>query len=168
MEDYYPGSAYVDLVGVTLYNRGRSRANHWSVWKDPEYLLTENNLIGRLSQRNKPIIIDELGTTAVNFDGEWTQEKVTASFHNNQEAKNTWFRQWKSLFVQYPKIVAIVYFNVDMTQGATRQVLGQADWSAIMSPYMSDSRVGKQFVLRYGDDALNNLFVIKKKPLRKI
>lgn len=60
MEDYYPGNGFVDLVGVTLYNRGRSRADSWSVWKEPDFLLTENNLIGRLSQRNKPIIIDEL------------------------------------------------------------------------------------------------------------
>ena len=168
MEDYYPWNSYVDLVWVTLYNRWRSRADSWSVWKDPEYLLTENNLIGRLSQRNKPIIIDELGTTAVNFDGEWTQDKVMESFHNNQEAKNTWFRQWKLLFANYPKIVGIVYFNVDLTKWATTQVLGQADWSAIMSPYISDSRVGKQFILRYGDDALRKLFVIKKKPVRKV
>lgn len=168
MEDYYPWSSYVDLVGVTLYNRGRSRADNWSVWKDPEYLLTENNLIGRLSQRNKPIIIDELGTTAVNFDGQRTQDKVTESFYNNQEAKNTWFRQWKLLFARYPRIVGIVYFNVDLTQWATKQVLGQADWSAIMSPYISDSRIGKQFILRYGDDALRKLFVNKKKPVRRI
>lgn len=123
MEDYYPGGSFVDLIGVTLYNRGRSRSDHWSVWKDPDMLLTEANLIGRLTQRNKPIIIDELGTTSINFDGEWSQEKVTASFNNNQEAKNTWFREWKVLFAKYPKIVGIVYFNVDLTQGATTQVL---------------------------------------------
>ncbi len=168
MEDYYPGRNYVDLIGVTLYNRGRSRSDNWSVWKDPKVLLTESNLIGRLYQWNKPIIIDELGTTAVKFDGEWTQEKVTETFANNKEDKNTRLREWKLLFAEYPRIVGIVYFNVDLTQGATRQVLGQADRSLIMSPYVSDYTFGKRFVLNYGDDALRKLFVIKKKPVRKV
>lgn len=68
MEDYYPGNQYVDMIGVTLYNRGRSRAADRSVWKSPTILLTESKLIDRLSKRKKPISIDEIGTTAVNFE----------------------------------------------------------------------------------------------------
>lgn len=168
MEDYYPGRNYVDLIGVTLYNRGRSRADNWSVWKDPKTLLTESNLIGRLYQWNKPIIIDELGTTAVKFDGEWSQDKVTESFKIDKESKDIWLREWKLLFSQYPRIVGIVYFNVDLTQWATKQVLGQADRSLIMSPYISDYSQGKRFVLNYGDDALRKLFKVKVKPERKV
>lgn len=41
MEDYYPGNQYVDLVGVTLYNWGRSRDANWSIWKSPTTLLEE-------------------------------------------------------------------------------------------------------------------------------
>ena len=57
------------------------------------------------------------------FDGEWTQDKVSTNFQNDKESKDIRLREWKLLFAQYPKIVGIVYFNVDRTQGATRQIL---------------------------------------------
>lgn len=168
MEDYYPGSNYVDLIGVTLYNRGRSRADNRSIWKDPNYLLNEAGLIERLHQWGKPIIIDELWSTAVNFDGTRTQEKTREVFLNDTEKKNTRLREWRNIFWLYPKIVGIVYFNVDHTDGATKQVLWQADRSIVMSPFIDDYSIGKRFILNYGDDALKKLFVLKKKPAKRL
>jgi beta-mannanase len=167
MEDYYPGNQYVDMIGVTLYNRGRSRATDRSVWKSPTTLLTESRLIDRLSQRRKPISIDELWTTAVNFEWTWTQQKARESFLTNIEDKSSWLRERKLLFAQYPLIKSVVYFNLDATAWATTQVLGQADRNIIFSPYISDYREGKKFLTIYGDDTLNTLFKLKKRPLMR-
>ena len=123
MRDYFPGSAYVDLIGVTLYNRGRSRPDAWSVWKEPEFLLSEFDLLTKLQQFNKPIIIDELGTTAANFDGKWTHEKAISSIANDTSSKNTWLRKWKLVAARHPDIVGLLYFNVDHTQGGQHAVL---------------------------------------------
>ena len=166
MEDYYPGNQYVDMIGVTLYNRGRSRPASRSVWKSPKTLLTESWLIDRLSQRKKPISIDELGTTAVKFTWEWSQEKTRESFLTNTQDKNLRLRERRFLFAQYPLITSVVYFNLDATAWATRQVLWQADRNIILSPYMPDYREGKKFLTIYGDDALNTLFKLKKRPVR--
>jgi beta-mannanase len=168
MEDYYPGSQYVDLVGVTLYNRWRSRPAHWSVWKSPTTLLTEAWLIDRLSQWKKPISIDELWTTAVNFSGTWSQQEIKNNFLTNSEDKNNRLKERKQIFKKYPLITSVVYFNLDATAWATKQVLGQADRNIIISPYVSDYRVGKLFLTKYGDDILSQLFVVKKKPQKKL
>lgn len=167
MEDYYPGNQYVDLIGVTLYNWWRSRDASRSLWKSPKTLLTEGWLINRLSQRKKPISIDELWTTAVNFSGTWSQEQVRNNFLNNTEDKDIWLRERKLLFNEYPLIKSVMYFNMDATIGSTKQVLWQADWSIILSPYISDYRVGKSFLTKYGDNILSELFVIKKRPHKR-
>lgn len=167
MEDYFPGSQYVDLIGVTLYNWGRSRADYWSQWKSASYLVREANLFNRLSQRNKPIIIDELGSTAINFSGKWTAERARHSFLTNDQDKTRWLQEWKQIIQEYPQLVGIVYFNVDQTNGATKSVLGQADWSLILSLHKPDYAEGKAFLLDYGDDALRKLFTIKYRPKRR-
>lgn len=129
----------------------------------------EANLITRLLQRKKPIIIDELGTTAINFEGPWSQERAYESFRTNQATKSEWLQSWKEIIEQYPQIVALVYFNVDMTKGARQQVIGQADWSLILSPYIVDLEEGKKFLLRYGNGALFKRFAHRPpKPKRKI
>jgi hypothetical protein len=83
------------------------------------------------------------------------------------EDKNSRLRERKLLFAQYPLIKSVVYFNMDATLGSTQQVLGQADWSIILSPYIQDYRIGKLFLTKYGNDALSQLFVVKKRPLKR-
>lgn len=67
MEDYYPGSLYVDLVGVTFYNRGKGRHHRQrltpsQIIEDPTW-----STRSRLQAFGKPLIVDEVGTTAVNY-----------------------------------------------------------------------------------------------------
>jgi beta-mannanase len=164
MEDYYPWSQYVDLIWVTLYNWWRSKSDRWAIWKSPLTLLTEWWLMMRLSQWNKPISIDELWTTAINFTGEWTQKKAIKSFMTNNNDKNNRLKERKKIIIQYPSIVSIVYFNLDATAGATMQVLWQADRNIIWSLYHTDYIEGKNLLIEYGDSMLYNLFRIKKKP----
>lgn len=167
MEDYYPWNQYVDLIWVTLYNRWRSRSASWSIWKSPTTLLNEAWLIDRLSQWRKPIIIDELGTTAISFEWEWNSEKARESFLANIEDKNSRLRERKLLFIKYPLIKSVVYFNLDATAWATKEVLWQADWNIILSPYIDDYRVWKLFLTKYWDNVLYDLFKIKKRPLKR-
>lgn len=171
MEDYYPGDRFVDMIGVTLYNRGRSRPAGWSIWKSPDYLFDEAGLLTRLKQRNKPIIIDELGSTAVNFQWEWSQTKTTEVFTYERVHKDRRLRQLRTLLNTHPQIRAVVYFNIDATAGATKQVLWQADRSVILSPFTADYRVAIDLIQR-SHDSLNNLFrltppVIKTTPQRR-
>jgi hypothetical protein len=168
MEDYYPWDQYIDMIGVTLYNRGRSREASRSVWKSPMTLLSESWLITRLSQRNKPISIDELWTTAVNYTWAWSQDKANNTFLTDTDTKNSRLRQRREVFVQYPQIVSVMYFNLDATAGTTRQVLGQADRNIILSPYIADYTEWKKFLTTYGDDTLQKLFRLKIRPNRRI
>ena len=162
--DYYPGDKYVDLIGVTLYNRWRSRPDKWSKWKTPSELWAEDNLWVSLTQWNKPIIIDELGTTAINFTGRWTMQKAQKSFMTNSKDKDAWLTQWQSLLEEYPMIKAIVYFNLDSTEGMSKQVGGQAEWSIILSPHHADYDKGVDLLTQYDNPrSVERLFRVKKK-----
>lgn len=157
MEDYYPGDTYVDLVWFTLYNRWRSRPASWSIRKSPSYLLEEADLIQRVSQRNKPLIIDELGSTAVKFDGERSQARTRAQFLYDRGSKTTRIRDRQTELKKHPQIKAIVYFNLDATAWATKQVLWQADRSIVMLRHARDYPAGIRFLTRQ-TDALFQLF----------
>jgi beta-mannanase len=102
--DYYPGDGYVDLVGVTLYNRGRSRPDRWAKWKSPQELLNEDGLLTGLQQWGKPLIIDELGSTAINFSGERSQTQAQDTYKKITNYKNTRIRQWKQVLKSNPDI----------------------------------------------------------------
>lgn len=147
--DYYPGDRYVDLIGVTLYNRWRSRPDRRSQRKTPQQLLDEDGLLTGLQQRGKPIIIDELGTTAVEFSGTRSQSQTTTVFQQETSYKNSRIRQRRALLKKNSLIKAIVYFNIDATEWATQQILWQADWSIIASPYHTDYREGTRWLTLY-------------------
>lgn len=136
--DYYPGDKYVDLVGVTLYNRGRSRPDTRAKWKSPTNLFNEDSLWAQLTQRGKPIIIDELGSTAVNFSGEWSHFSAKEIFDHSTVWKNNRLKQRQIFIRKNPIIKAIVYFNLDPTAGASKQIHGQADRSIILSDHHDD------------------------------
>ena len=72
-EEYFPGEKYVDVVGVTFYNwgkatSGRLRKSPSQILNDPEW-----QTLDRLKKLGKPLIIDEVGTTAV-----WYPEAYSA------------------------------------------------------------------------------------------
>lgn len=162
--DYYPGDKYVDLIGVTLYNRWRSRPDKWSKWKTPSQLRAEDDLGMSLLQRRKPIIIDELGTTAVNFKGKWSIKKVQRSFIRNTADKNKWLGERKSFLAENLAIRAIVYFNLDATEGQQKQVGWQADRSIILSRRHADYDEGVNFLTKYNNTkSIQRLFRVKKK-----
>lgn len=133
-EDYYPGNDTVDMLGTSLYNWGRGRSESWARWKSFDELLNTPgmDIYTRLASYNKPIFIDEVGTTAVNFNGEWSEEKALYEYNTNTENKEKWILDMQESLPKYPNIVGALYFNQDKTHGLTdRSSIGELDWLAL-------------------------------------
>ncbi len=59
----------------------------------------------RLKSYNKPIFLDEVGTTAVNFDGVWSLARVHEVYKNDLTKKNLWFTNMRETLSKEPSIV---------------------------------------------------------------
>lgn len=135
-EDFYPGNEYVDIMGMTLYNWGRGRSESWAKWRTFAELLTDPrmNTFARIKSYKKPIFIDEVGTTAVDFDGAWSQEKVLNGYANGADRKNKWITDMSKEVSARPEITGILYFNRDRTQGFLDWSWStELDWAALSS-----------------------------------
>jgi hypothetical protein len=85
----------------------------------------------RIKTFNKPIIIDEVGTTAVWYEEEFNYKISKEIYKTNYKMKNTWLRQLQNLLWKEKNIIGTVYFNVDYTKGLTKKLIGEADRSVI-------------------------------------
>lgn len=130
-EDYYPGDKYVDLMGVTFYNRGKGNSNRRRWTPDQIVNAAGWKTLDRLKKFNKPIFVDEVGTTAVNYTWSYDFNKSRQVYLNNSGLKNTWLVQLKDFLVRETNIVGAIYFNVDLTNGLQKRTLGELDWSVI-------------------------------------
>jgi len=79
----------------------------------------------------KPLFIDEVGTTAVNYTGAYNFAKSLEVYQNNYTLKNTWLRQLRDFLKSEPLILGANYFNVDLTNGLQNWTLGELDRSVI-------------------------------------
>ena len=59
----------------------------------------------RLKAYKKPIFLDEVGTTAVNFDGAWSQSRVQRIYANDLTKKNLWLTHMRETLAKEPSIV---------------------------------------------------------------
>jgi beta-mannanase len=82
-EDYYPGDKYVDLMGVTFYNRGKGNSNRRRGTPDQIVNAAGRKTLDRLKKFDKPIFVDEVGTTAVNYTGAYDFKKSLTVYQNN-------------------------------------------------------------------------------------
>lgn len=135
LEDYYPGDQYVDIMGLSLYNWGRGRSESWAIWKN-FYTLFDNrssDIYSRLQSYRKPIFLDEVGTTAVDFKGPWTFDKVVQAYENDFGRKDYWIAQMREEIKKFPEIVGAMYFNRDKTRGFTvgKTIAGELDWAVL-------------------------------------
>lgn len=132
-EDYYPGNAYVDMMGMTLYNWGRGRGEEWAKWRSFPELLNDKNtkMLLRISSYGKPVFLDEVGTTAVNFKGSWSLAQAQQTYANDTTTKNEWISGFKSELFLHPQIVGAMYFNRDKTDGLSNPIVGELDWSVL-------------------------------------
>lgn len=131
-EDYFPWNDYVDIVGVTFYNRWKATSNR--LWKHPVQILNdpEWKTLERLKAFQKPLFIDEVGTTAVWYTGAYASHISQGALFSPaaDERKNTWLYQLFWL-LQQGDFLGVIYFNVDYTQGLKYSLKGEADWAII-------------------------------------
>ena len=106
-EDFYPGNRFVDYVGLNAYNsaRGQWRSLTSTLERPIERLREVSET--RSFPLGKPIIIGEVGS---NHEGGSKASWITDGY---QEV----FRRW-------PRVKAIVYFDVDMTERSKKD----PDW----------------------------------------
>lgn len=130
-EDYYPWEKYVDLLWVTFYNRWKWNSNRWR-WTPREIVNAKwRNTLDRMKKIWKPIFIDEVWTTAVNYTWVYNYKKSLEVFANNKDLKNQWILQLKDFLLQEPSILWVNYFNVDLTNWLKNRTLWELDWSVI-------------------------------------
>ena len=130
-EDYYPGDKYVDLMGVTFYNRGKGNSNRRRGTPDQIVNAAGRKTLDRLKAFDKPIFVDEVGTTAVNYTWAYNFNKSREVYESNDQLKNTWLLQLKDFLLRETRIVGAIYFNVDLTNGLKHRTLGELDRSVI-------------------------------------
>jgi hypothetical protein len=80
---------------------------------------------------NKPIFIDEVGTTAVNYAGAYSFQKSLEVYKTTYDLKNTWLLQLRDFLKSEKSILGANYFNVDLTNGLQNRTLGELDRSVI-------------------------------------
>lgn len=101
-EAYYPGDAWVDVVGFTSYNFG-SCPNNPSTWKEPEEVY--GNYIAQMRNLapTKPVFITATGTSAYTAGG------------LNAEAKNQWLRDAYAFLARKLGVQSILYNNTNVS-----------------------------------------------------
>jgi hypothetical protein len=104
-KDYYPGSKYVDWIGITTLNYGTVAP--WSQWWSFEDIFKKGYL--EFSLYNKPIMITEFGSLDVGGD------------------KAEWFKKaFDSLSEHYPMVKSLIFFHASGDNTTTYKTL---DWS---------------------------------------
>lgn len=128
-EDYWPWDIYIDLVWFTFYNWGKATSSRQ--WLTPEQILFNptRKTYERLQKLNKPLIIDEVWTTAVRYDWKYSAEKSREVYLQNTELKEEWLGQLQLFISSHPEILVAIYFNIDYTAWLQNPMVGEADWS---------------------------------------
>jgi len=101
-DEYYPGNAYVDWVGLGTLNYGTVAT--WSKW------WTFDEIFGKyyeeLAKYKKPIMIAEFGSLAVGGDrAKWYKDALT------------------NLPVKYPAVKSLIFFHCSVDNTTTYQTL---------------------------------------------
>ena len=130
-EDYYPWDEFVDVVWFTFYNRWKANSNRQ--WLTPTQILYDSNwnTYERIKALNKPIIIDEVATTSVWYEWNYSFEKSRNEYLNHDERKDNWIHQLRKFLVDRPEITVAIYFNADYTNGLTSKITWEADWAIV-------------------------------------
>ncbi len=126
-EDYYPGSKFVDIIGITFYNRWKWNGDKLRL--EPEKILykTWRVTLPRLKNFWKPILIDEVATTAVWYKEKYSFEKSLEVYQTTHNYKNNWLISLRNLLLREPQILGAVYFNKDFTNGLTNPTVWELD-----------------------------------------
>lgn len=130
-EDYYPWDDYVDVVWFTFYNWGKGNSDR--KWYTPEFIMNdpERNSLTRLRKFRKPLIIDEVATSAVWYNETYDLVKTQKLYKTDYDRKNIWIKQLSDFLISHNDILWAIYFNVDYTKWLTDWYIWEADWAII-------------------------------------
>lgn len=155
-EDYYPGDEFVDVVWFTFYNRWKANSNRQ--WLSPTQILYDKNrkTYERIKAFNKPIVIDEVATTSVRYDGNYSFDKSRNEYLTHNERKNFRLHQLREFLINHPEIIAVSYFNTDYTHGLSFNIIWEADRAIIN---MDNNKVYEWFrdLELFWEKSLNNI-----------
>jgi beta-mannanase len=107
-ENYWPGSAYVDYIGISVYEY-----DAWNVAQGlapRSFTQIAKPKLSRMAKFNKAIIVAEMGVTG------------TESFKVN------WLSAIRTRDLASPNLVGFVYFNSKDVDGAWGSTLPTPDW----------------------------------------
>lgn len=130
-EDYYPGDAYVDIMGFTFYNRGKATSGRLRIKPRKIVDAEQRKTLDRLKKIGKPIIVDEVGTTAIRYKSGYNAKLSKELYETDFYKKNAWLSELKTFLQEEPSIVGTLYFNVDYTDGLAFPRIGEADRAII-------------------------------------
>jgi len=99
-ENYYPGSAQVDVVAFSSYNWGYCSNSSWKHWNSPKEVFDSYIQRMRTMAPNKPIFIAQTATTSNTQSGQ------------QSSAKDKWFRD-SYAYLAATGVRAILYFNIN-------------------------------------------------------
>lgn len=128
-EDYYPWDDYVDILGVSFYNRWKGNTNRL---RQAPYEIINNSqwkTLDRMKTFNKPLFVDEVGTTAVRYDEQYNQQKSIETYQTDARRKDAWLDSLGEFLQNESDIIGSIYFNVDLTYWLTNRIVGEADRS---------------------------------------
>lgn len=130
-EDFYPGRKYVDVIWFTFYNRGKANYNRLRL--EPDQILNDPNwkTLERLKYYKKPLFVDEVGTTAVQYNGKYDADKSLDYYIREYDRKNNRLKNLASMLYKESQIVWVMYFNCDFTDGLQNFQDGEADRAVI-------------------------------------
>jgi Glycosyl hydrolase family 26 len=103
---YYPGSAYVDWVGMDAYNFGTNPLQSGSVWTNPEQTIGPTLAVLNQIAPGKPVCICEIASTEIGGN------------------KATWITELLTTYLPgQPSIAAFLWFNNNIEASG-----GRYDW----------------------------------------
>ena len=114
---------------------------------------------------NKPIIIDEVWTTAVRYDWNYNFLKSKKTYDKEYSKKNERLHQLNEFIKTNPEILWMIYFNTDYTNWLTKRIPWEADRSIIN---LKNDKIYYWIYELYNDkwweNTIKNLFKKIEKP----
>ena len=107
LSNYYPGDAYVDMIGFPVWGYQRADLAWYGHTRTFKEAVAEK--YDRVKQYGKPLLIAELGVSG------------------SRKYENGWLRQLRNAAKTFPKLKALVYFNMP-EPAAWPDGLGKPDW----------------------------------------
>ena len=159
-EDFYPWDEYVDIVGVSFYNRWKANSNR--LWLTPSEILLDKRwkILERLRKFGKTIFIDEVWTSSIWYSWTYSKTKTKNVFDQwNLEKKEQRLSQLFSFIRENNDMFWVLYFNIDYTRWYTENSFGEADWS-IFDNHNARYYDGFTTLFEWGENNLSRLYAL--------